>query len=151
MKLAVLCYVKQAGETLMLHRNREGDFHQGKWNGLGGKFEPGESPEECLRREVKEESGLEVQGARLRGFITFPNFDERDDWYVFLYTVSAFTGELRASDEGELHWIDDDDLLSLNLWAGDRVFLPWLDRERMFSAKFIYEAGQLKDYEVMFY
>ena len=149
MKLATLAYVKQDGHTLMLRKAK--GYQQGKWNGLGGKFDPGESPEECLKREVFEESGLTVEKAQLRGFITFPDFDGNDDWYAFVYTVSAFSGEIVASEEGELHWVPDGELLTLNIWDGDRIFLPWLNGERLFSAKFTYEAGEFKNYEVVFY
>ena len=149
MKLATLVYVKRDGHTLMLHKAR--GYQVGKWNGLGGKFDPGESPEDCLKREVFEESGLTVSAASLKGFITFPDFDGEDDWYAFVYVVSGFTGDLKASDEGELHWIPDAGILKLNLWEGDRVFLPWLERSELFSAKFIYHEGSLKDYDVSFY
>jgi 8-oxo-dGTP diphosphatase len=150
-KLATLCYLRRDGKTLMLYRTRPGDYHQGKWNGLGGKLAPGESPEDCVRREVLEESGLAVTRMDLRGVITFPMFDGQDDWYVFVYTITEFAGEVRASLEGELAWIDDDRLLDLNLWPGDRVFLPWLESSRLFSAKFRYEGGRFKGYEVSFY
>ena len=149
MKLATLAYVKRDGHTLMLHKAK--GYQRGKWNGLGGKFDPGESPEECLKREVFEESGLTVEEAQLRGFITFPDFDGSDDWYAFVYTVNAFSGEVTASEEGELHWVPDDELLELNIWDGDRIFLPWLNGDRLFSAKFTYEAGKFKTYEVVFY
>jgi 8-oxo-dGTP diphosphatase len=151
-KLATLGYVRRDGHTLMLHRvKKAGDYHRGKWNGLGGKLLPGESPEECLRREVLEESGLTVEAATLRGIITFPNFDGVDDWYCFVYTVEQVSGELAASPEGELRWIPDEGLLDLNLWEGDRVFIPWLFEGRFFSAKFVYEGGVLRDYAVTFY
>ncbi|MEZ4629905.1 MAG: 8-oxo-dGTP diphosphatase [Deinococcales bacterium] len=152
MKLSTLCYLRQNGKTLMLHRNKKaGDYHEGKWNGLGGKFEAGESPEDCMRREVFEESGLEVIKAQLKGFITFPSFDGEDDWYVFVYVVEAWRGELRASAEGSLHWIEDERLFELNLWPGDRVFMEWLEHPPFFSAIFRYKEGKFKDYEVTFY
>ncbi|MBS3932763.1 MAG: 8-oxo-dGTP diphosphatase [Truepera sp.] len=152
MKLATLCYLRRDGHTLMLHRTKKpGDYHQGKWNGLGGKLRPGESPEECLHREVLEESGLTVEAATLRGLITFPNFDGIDDWYCFIYTVEQTSGQLSESPEGELRWIPDRELLSLNLWEGDRVFIPWLFQDKLFSAKFIYEQGEFKSYQVTFY
>lgn len=88
MKLGTLCYVRNGDKTLMIHRNsREGDFHLGKYNGLGGKFEAGESPEECVIREIKEESGLDITEPQLKGVITFPLFDGVDDWYVFLFVT----------------------------------------------------------------
>lgn len=149
MKLATLAYLKRDGHTLMLHKAR--GYQVGKWNGLGGKFDPGESPEDCLKREVFEESGLTVTAAQLKGFITFPDFDGEEDWYAFVYVVSGFSGDLIASAEGELRWIPDADVPKLGLWEGDRVFLPWLERPETFSAKFVYERGEFKNYTVMFY
>ncbi len=152
MKLATLCYVKNNGKTLMLFRNKkEKDYHRGKWNGLGGKFEPGETPEECAAREVREESGLIPKSMKLKGIITFPMFDLQDDWYVFLFVIDEFEGSLIDSPEGELKWIPDDKLLELNLWEGDKIFLRWLSGERFFSAKFNYENGVFVDYQVSFY
>ena len=136
----------------MLHRiKKQNDMHQGKWNGLGGKLIPGESPEECASREILEESGLVVEQMRLCGVITFPSFDEIDDWYCFLYVVDAFSGELIDSDEGILQWIPNDQLYDLNLWDGDKVFMRWLDRSEFFSAKFEYTNGHMYRYTVNFY
>ena len=151
-KLATLCYVRDRGRTLMLHRvKKANDMHAGKWNGLGGKLEHGETPEECAVREVYEESGLHWIEPHLRGIISFPQFNNGDDWYTFVFVGERFSGELIDSPEGNLAWIADDRLLSLNLWPGDRVFIPWLDDERFFSAKFVYLAGELTKYEVSFY
>lgn len=152
MKLATLCYVKKEGKTLMLHRTKkENDYHEGKWNGLGGKFEPGETPEECAIRELLEESGLHVTNPELRGMLTFPAFDGVDDWYAFVFVAREFTGELIDSPEGDLAWIDDDKVLDLNLWPGDKIFIPWLNQERFFSGKFNYANGEFVDYSVQFY
>ena len=152
MKLATLCYLRKDGHTLMLHRiKKENDMHPGKWNGLGGKLEPGESPEECVVREVEEESGLRIRNPRLHGIITFPAFDGLDDWYVFVFTASEFEGELIDSREGVLRWVPDDEVLRLPLWEGDRIFIPWLDKPRCFSARFMYQNGVLKNHEVVFY
>jgi len=152
MKLATLCYIRKNGKTLMIHRiKRENDMHQGKWNGLGGKFEPGETPEECARREIFEESGLRAKNPTLRGFLTFPGFANDEDWYAFVFVVNEFVGELVDSNEGVLRWIDDNKLLDLNLWEGDRFFLPWLEQPGFFSAKFVYDDGQYKQHEVAFY
>lgn len=152
MKLATLCYVKAHGQTLMLHRiKKPNDMHQGKWNGLGGKLMPGETPEQCAIREVEEESGLRMLEPQLRGFLTFPAFDEIDDWYCFVFVAHEFTGDLIESDEGVLAWIDDDRLLDLNLWEGDRIFLPWLEQDGFFSGQFVYEKGRLVDHHVVFY
>ncbi|MBC8506674.1 MAG: 8-oxo-dGTP diphosphatase [Anaerolineales bacterium] len=152
MKIATLCYLRKDEHTLMLHRvKKENDMHAGKWNGLGGKFEPGESPEECARREILEECGLIPNALILKGIITFPAFDAIDDWYTFIFLVPEFDGQMIDSDEGNLEWIPNDELLDLNLWAGDRVFLPWLDQEEFFSGKFVYDRGEFVDYEVSFY
>ncbi len=154
MILSSLLYLERPGETLMLHKARG---HQaGKWNGLGGKFEPGETPEQCTRREALEESGLEVGRLELRGFLTFPLFDGSDDWYVFVFTSSDFKGEVTSSGEGELAWVANDKLLELNLHEGDRVFLPWLQEGEvrgrgLFSGRFLYEGGVFRGYEVVWY
>jgi 8-oxo-dGTP diphosphatase len=150
--LATLCYVRRDGKTLMIHRvKKANDIHQGKWNGLGGKLEPGETPEECAVREIREESGLIVTGLVFKGMIIFPGFADEQDWYTFLFVADAFDGELIDSPEGNLAWIDDGELLDLELWAGDRVFLPWLDRPGFFSGKFIYEDGVFIEHQVNFY
>lgn len=150
-KLGVLCYIRKGGETLMLHRNKkENDVHEGKWNGLGGKIEPGESPDEAVRREVMEESGLILINYRLRGVITFPQFKDSFDWYVYLYESNEFRGNIIDSPEGELHWIENEKITSLNLWEGDHLFFEWLNQSRFFSAKIEYQGEHLKDHEVRF-
>jgi 8-oxo-dGTP diphosphatase len=152
MKLATLCYVRQDGKTLMIHRvKKPGDMHQGKWNGLGGKLEPGETPEECARREIREESGLEVVQLTLKGFLTFPQFSAGEDWYAFVFTAHGVRGTLIESPEGNLAWIDDERLLELELWEGDRYFIPWLEQPGFFSAKFVYQNGALIDQTAAFY
>jgi len=154
MKLATLCYVtdKKNNSTLMIHRvKKENDYHHGKWNGLGGKLERGESPEECAIREIKEESGLIVKDIVLKGMITFPLFDGKDDWYVFLFVTDSFEGELIESNEGNLAWIPNEKLTKINLWDGDKIFIPWLSGDRFFSAKFNYNDGEFVDYSVNFY
>jgi len=154
MKLATLCYVidKNRNSTLMIHRvKKKNDYHRGKWNGLGGKFEPGESPEECAVREIEEESGLIIKNIEMKGFITFPMFDSKEDWYVFLFTANEYEGELIGSNEGNLDWIPNEKLTELNLWEGDKYFIPWIFKEKFFSAKFIYENGNYIRHEVCFY
>ena len=154
MRLATLCYVidKKQNATLMIYRNKKkNDYHEGRWNGLGGKFEAGESPEECAIREIEEECGLKVKSVIMRGFITFPLFDGIDDWYVFLFTADDFSGELIDSPEGQLRWIPNENLTEINLWDGDKVFIPWLFGDKFFSAKFIYQDGSFVDHEVFFY
>jgi len=119
--------------------------------GFQREFELGESPEECAIREIKEETGLNVRNPQMKGFITFPLFDKVDDWYVFLFVMKDFDGELIDSPEGHLEWIPDDKLLELNLWDGDKHFIPWLFQDKFFSAKFNYTDGKFTDYSVEFY
>ncbi len=146
-----LAYLRRGGETLMLRRAPAHALHGGKWNGLGGKLEPGETPEECMRREVLEESGLAVEEAVYKGLITFPGFDGEHDVYTFVYVVTRFGGELRPSAEGDLYWVPTSELPGLPLWEGDRHFLPWLDEPGVFSAKFVYESGRYVRHEVVRY
>jgi 8-oxo-dGTP diphosphatase len=152
LKLATLCYVRKNGKTLMLHRvKKQNDIHQGKWNGLGGKLEPGETPEECVRREVLEEAGLIVHKVTFKGVLTFPLFAHDEDWYAFVFTTDDFEGELIDSTEGNLRWIENERLMELELWEGDRQFLPLLDRPGFFSGKFSYKNGALVDYSLSVY
>jgi 8-oxo-dGTP diphosphatase len=152
MKLATLCYLFNGNKVLMINRNkRENDMHLGKWNGLGGKFNPGETPEECVVREVYEESGLLIKNPELKGFLTFPAFDDEEDWYVFVFTAKEFSGKLRESDEGELEWIKWEKIFNLPLWEGDKYFLEWLNQDRFFSAKFIYKDSKYITHSVVFY
>lgn len=152
LKLATLCYVKDQGSTLMIHRTKKAqDMHQGKWNGLGGKLEAGETPEECVIREVREESGLSIRSPRLHGFLTFPAFADDEDWYAFVFTAHEFSGALIDSAEGTLAWIPDEQLPELPLWEGDLVFLKWLEQENFFSGKFVYREGRLVEQQVVFH
>ena len=150
--LTTLCYVRNQGKTLMLHRvKKANDVSWGKWNGLGGKFMAGESPEECVIREVKEESGLDLKNPVLRGVMTYPEFMGGRDEYVFLYTATEFAGGLIDSPEGQLEWIEDSKLTDLSLWEGDRIFFKWLDQDAFFSGKFLYRKGKCISYSVVFY
>jgi len=146
-----LCYIEKDDAYLMLHRiKKEQDINHGKWIGVGGKFEPGETPEECLLREVKEETGLTLLSYRLRGIITFVLDGETE--YMFLYTASSFEGELSVCDEGELAWIPKDEVLNLKLWEGDREFLRLLDAEEgFFSMKLSYEGDDLVETKTRVY
>ncbi|MEE9118675.1 MAG: 8-oxo-dGTP diphosphatase [Calditrichia bacterium] len=150
MKLATLCYLRQNNKTLMIHRvKKKNDIHQDKWNGLGGKFHPGETPEECVIREIEEESGLRIRNPKLKGFLTFPEFSASEDWYVFVFVATQFEGKMIDSTEGNLQWIDNDQLLNLNLWGGDRFFIEWLDKDVFFSGKFYYKDGDLLDHNMV--
>ena len=143
-KLTTLCYPEREEKYLLLHRTKkENDENRDKWIGVGGKFEPGESPEDCLLREVREETGLTLTHWRFRGIVTFIS----DVWpleYMFLYTASEWTGALRDCDEGELAWIDKQELYELTLWEGDRIFLRLLDEDApFFSLKLVYRGDTL--------
>lgn len=144
MILTTLCYIEKDDKYLMLHRTKkENDLNHEKWIGVGGKLEVGESPEECLLREVKEETGLTLLSYELRGIITFVS-DEWGTEYMFLYTADKFNGELIQCSEGELVWVDKSAIVSLNLWEGDKIFFKLLEEEsRLFSLKLVYEGDEL--------
>ncbi len=137
----------------MMYRNsRTEDMFYGKWNAPGGKFEPGETPEECVFREVFEETALRIEDPRMRGILTFPAFDGQEDWYVYVFTADKFNGTLKKScHEGDLHWIENAELMNLPLWDGDRVFMKWLDSEQFFSGNFVYSSSGFESYSVVFY
>ena len=144
MKQTTLCYLEQDGCYLMLHRVRKAhDENHDKWIGVGGKFEDGESPEDCLLREVREETGLTLTHYRYRGIVTFVS-DRYPCEYMHLFTADAWTGEQRPCDEGELAWIGKDELLTKKLWAGDRIFLHLLAEDApFFSLKLVYRGEEL--------
>ena len=147
MKHTTLCYIEKDGKYLMIHRiKKENDENGGKWIGIGGKFEYGESPFDCVRREVKEETGLTLISPRYRGFITFVS-DKYGTEYMHLFTATEYEGDMRSEcDEGVLDWIAKEDLLALPLWEGDKIFLRLLDsEERFFSLKLEYEGDRLID------
>ncbi len=151
MKLATLCYVRRDGRTLMIHRNKRiGDLHQGKWNGLGGKLDPGESPEQCVIREVREESGLHIRNPRYHGLLVFADF-KNEDWFVWVFSATDFDGDLAETGEGALQWIPTADLTTLNLWPSDPIFFPWLEGGKTFSARFQYANEEMLGHEVYFY
>ena len=144
MRNTTLCYITKGDQVLMLHRvKKENDVNQDKWIGIGGKFEGEETPDECLLREVREETGLTLTEYRYRGLVTFAS----DQWpteYMHLFTATAWTGEPHECDEGELAWIKKEKLLSLPLWEGDKIFLRLLeDGEPFFSLKLRYEGEHL--------
>ena len=140
-----LCYIRQGGQCLMLHRvKKENDLNQGKWIGIGGKFEDQESPEDCVLREVWEETGLPLTSYRYRGLVTFVS----DRWpteYMHLFTADGFTGTLKECDEGVLEWIPRRRLLELPHWEGDAIFLDLIAREDtpFFSLKLCYQGEEL--------
>lgn len=144
MKNTTLCYVEQDGKYLMLLRNKKKqDENAGKWIGVGGKFEEGESPQDCLLREVQEETGLRLTQYRFRGIVTFVS-DQYETEYMHLFTAHGFEGEIIPCDEGELRWVEKDEVLSLPLWEGDREFLRLLREDApFFSLKLIYQGDKL--------
>lgn len=154
-QLATICYVDNGQQLLMLYRNKKpNDVHEGKWIGVGGKIEHGETPDECAIREIYEETGLIVKDIRLQGIITFPEFTPNKDWYTYVFRVTDFEGELVAEcDEGTLEWVNYEDVLNKPTWEGDLVFLEWiLSHKPFFSAKFRYDdKGNFLDYGVRFY
>lgn len=141
-----LCYIAQGEDYLMLHRvKKENDLNHDKWIGIGGKFEDKESPEDCVLREVLEETGLKLTSYRYRGLVTFVS----DRWpteYMHLFTADGFTGTLKECDEGVLEWIPRKKLLELPHWEGDAIFLDLIDREDtpFFSLKLCYRGDQLE-------
>lgn len=149
MIVSTLCYIEKDDSYLMLHRiKKEHDVNEGKWIGVGGKIISGEAPEECLLREVKEETGLTLSSYKLRGVITFAS-EGWEDEIIFLYTSDEFSGELSDCNEGELKWIKKEDLFSLNLWEGDKIFLKLLfDDAPFFSLKLSYKGDELVEKEM---
>ena len=142
--LTTLCYIEKDDSYLMLHRiKKKQDVNEGKWIGVGGHFEENESPENCLLREVKEETGLTLTSWRFRGIVTFI----AKGWpteYMCLYTADGFEGTLRECDEGELAWVAKKDVSALRLWDGDRIFLKLLiERDTFFSLKLSYDGDEL--------
>lgn len=139
-----LCYIERGDEYLMLHRvKKKNDINKDKWIGLGGKFEEDESPEDCLLREVREESGLTLTSWRYRGIVTFIN-TKCESEFMHLFTADGFDGEMKSCDEGELEWIKKSELLKLALWEGDKIFLRLLDTdEPFFSLKLSYDGDEL--------
>ena len=152
MKLTTLCYIERDGCYLMLHRTKkQNDENHDKWIGVGGKLEEGESPEECLLREVLEETGLTLLRYRFRGIVTFVS-DEWGTEYMHLYTADRFTGELTACDEGELVWIPKTEVANLPIWEGDKIFFRLLaESEDFFSLKLTYKGDTLVGAESMTY
>ncbi len=146
MKETSLVYIIHGSRCLMLHRIRKkNDVNHGKWIGVGGKFEAGESPEECMRREVREETGLKIDKYRYCGIVTFQSDDDETE-YMHLFLVTEFHGELKSCDEGELQWLSISELTHIPHWSGDRIFLSLILYQvyPFFSLKLVYRQGILK-------
>ena len=145
--LSTLCYIERGGQYLMLHRTvKENDVNKDKWIGVGGHFEKNESPEECLLREVKEETGYTLTSWRYRGIVTFV-YGEDITEYMSLYTADGFEGTPIPCDEGVLEWVDKERIDELELWEGDKIFFLLLDEDHpFFSLKLVYDTNDVLHY-----
>ena len=143
-QLTTLCYIEKDGCYLMLHRvTKKNDINHDKWIGVGGHFEEHESPEDCLRREVKEETGLTIDSFKFRGIVTFISDDEPAE-YMHLFTTDSFSGEIIDCDEGKLEWYPIDKIDELELWEGDKIFFKLIrENAPFFSLKLVYKKGKL--------
>ncbi len=145
--LTTLCYIEQDDKYLMMHRvKKDKDLNKDKWVGVGGHFETDESPEECLLREVKEETGLTLTSWRFRGIVTFLSNEWPEAEYMCLYTADGFEGEMITCDEGTLEWVDKRKVYELPIWEGDKIFFRLLEEDRdFFSLKLRYEGNVLAE------
>lgn len=145
MRNTTLCYIQSGGNYLLLHRTKKkNDQSHDKWLGIGGKFEDKESPEDCILREVQEETGLTLTSYQYRGIVTFVS-DVWETEFMHLFTADGFTGTIRDCDEGELEWISKDRYLSLPMWEGDKIFLRLLQTDcPFFSLKLVYQGESLQ-------
>ena len=153
MILSTLCYIEKNGKYLMLNRNKkEKDINKGKWIGVGGKFEYGESPEECVLREVKEETGLILKSYKLRCIVTYVS-NSWETEYMFVFTSNDFEGQQTLDcDEGDLKWIDKESIVNLNTWEGDKIFIKKIQEDdTFFTIKFVYNGEKLQSYELKEY
>lgn len=145
MRNTTLCHIEKDGKYLMLHRvKKKNDLNQNKWVGIGGKFEDKESPEQCNVREVFEETGLTLKDAAYRGIVTFVS-DKWETEYMHIFVAKNFSGEIKECDEGILKWIDKNELLTLPLWVGDKIFLKLINDENQpfFSLRLEYVGEEL--------
>ena len=147
-KLTTLCYLEKNDSYLLLHRiKKQNDINKDKWIGVGGHFEDFESPDECLVREVFEETGLNLNSYQFRGIVTFVSHDSGEKMYEYmcLYTSSDFSGNMIDCDEGKLEWVKKADMKKLNFWEGDYIFLDLIEKnEPFFSLKLEYKNGSLE-------
>ena len=152
MVVSTLCYLEKDNKYLMLLRNKkENDVNEGKWIGVGGKCEKGESPEECVIRETFEETGIKLESLKMRGVMTCAS-EGWEDEYIFVYTSDKFSGHITECNEGELAWIDKDKIMDLNLWDGDRIFLDiMLTSDKLFSIKLSYKGDDIVDKQLYVY
>ncbi|WP_101773305.1 NUDIX domain-containing protein [Peptostreptococcus faecalis] len=159
--ITTLCYMEKNEQYLMLHRNKkEKDINKGKWIGVGGKLEKGETPMECILREIHEETGYKAEKCNFKGIIVF-NYNDNPSEHMYLYTCSEFTGEMKPCEEGDLKWIEKEEVFKLNLWEGDKIFLDLIKKDSPFfyltldynyddlmNYKIEYEEGEFARFEV---
>ena len=143
--LTTLCYIEKDDSYLMLHRvSKKNDINKDKWIGIGGHFQLNESPEECLLREAKEETGLTLTSYQFRGIVTFITDGLEEAEYMHLYTADGFEGEMIDCDEGTLEWVPKSKISDLNLWEGDLIFFKLLEEDApFFSLKLVYQGDKL--------
>ena len=152
MILSTLCYIEKDKKYLMLHRTKKkNDINKDKWLGIGGKFEDGESPEECIIREVKEETGLTLNTYKLRCIVTYVSTNWETE-YMYVFTSNDFTGELMECNEGDLQWVRKDRVTELNTWEGDKIFIEKIQKDNnFFTVKFNYDGDKLLKYDLKEY
>ena len=152
MILSTLCYIEKDKKYLMLHRTKKkNDINKDKWLGIGGKFEDGESPEECIIREVKEETGLTLNTYKLRCIVTYVSTNWETE-YMYVFTSNDFTGELMECNEGDLQWVRKDRVTKLNTWEGDKIFIEKIQKDNnFFTVKFNYDGDKLIKYDLKEY
>lgn len=152
MILSTLCYIEKDGKYLMLHRTKKkNDINKDKWLGIGGKFEENESPEECIIREVKEETGLTLKSYKLRCIVTYVSTTWETE-YMYVFTSNDFTGEIIECNEGDLQWIVKNEVTKLNTWEGDKIFVEKLQNDdSLFTIKFEYDGDKLISYNLKEY
>lgn len=152
MILSTLCYIEKDGKYLMLHRTKKKkDINKNKWLGVGGRFEEGESPEECIVREVKEKTGLTLKNYQLRGIVTYIS-NKWETEYMYVFTATEFEGNIIECDEGDLEWIEKEKVNTLPTWAGDHIFMDKLQKNSgFFSVKFEYDGEKLVRYHLKEY
>ena len=152
MIFSTLCYIEKDGKYLMLHRTKKNDdINKDKWLGVGGKFEKDESPEECMLREVKEETGLMLKSYKLRCIVTYVSTTWETE-YMYVFTSRDFTGNLIECNEGDLEWVNKKDVLRLNSWEGDKIFVEKIQEDdTFFTVKFEYDGEKLIRYDLREY
>lgn len=152
MILSTLCYIEKDNQYLMLHRTKKkNDINKDKWIGIGGKFEENESPEECIIREVKEETGLHLKSYQLRCIVTYVSTNWETE-YMYVFTSNEFEGNLIECNEGDLQWVDKNEVTKLNTWEGDKIFIEKMQKDnKFFTVKFEYDGDVLLRYDLKEY